>query len=130
MNQSIWERRQAVASRLEGQVKAERVVRDEFAGALAAASLDPAHVDPDGHLGRAVAAVAHLAAGEPGYDLVLSLPTGVHGARVHADADGRVTVGVVPLGPTPPEPRPEAQPEPGDQPTAVASELAALLWRR
>ncbi|PRY12511.1 hypothetical protein [Kineococcus rhizosphaerae] len=118
MSQSIWERRQAVASRLEEHGKVDRVVKDEFATALAAASLQPADVDPHGHLARAVTAVAHLAAGDPGYDVVLGLPSGAHGVRVHTGPDGRVVVAVVSLS--------VAEPAPA----AVASELAALLWQR
>ncbi|MEZ0494430.1 hypothetical protein AB2L28_19505 [Kineococcus sp. TBRC 1896] len=118
MNQSIWERRQAVASRLEGHVRTERAVRDEFETALAAASLDARDVDPDGHLGRAVAAVAHLAAGAPGFDVVLGLASGDHGVRVQAGADGRAQVQVVELSTQ------------ESAPVAVASELAALLWQR
>jgi hypothetical protein len=118
MNQSIWERRQAVASRLEGHVRQERIVRDEFETALAAASLDARDVDPDGHLGRAVMAVAHLAADTPGFDVVLGLSSGGHGVRVHAGPDGHAQVEVVEI---------TAQ---ESAPAAVASELAALLWQR
>lgn len=129
MNQSmsIWERRQAVASRLEGTVRQERQVRDEFETALAAASLDAHDVDPDGHLGRAVMAVAHLAADTPGFDVLLGLSSGGHGVRVHAGPDGRAQVEVVEL---------TAHGAAGDDsagtpaPAAVASELAALLWQR
>ncbi|MEZ0165591.1 hypothetical protein AB2L27_12585 [Kineococcus sp. LSe6-4] len=118
MNQSIWERRQAVASRLEGHVRQERLVRDEFEAALATASLDASVVDPDGHLGRAVTAVAALAADSPGFDVVLGLSSGGHGVRVHAGPDGRAQVQVVELTAH------------ASAPTAVASELAALLWQR
>lgn len=126
MNQSmsIWERRQAVASRLEGTVRQERQVRDEFETALAAASLDAHDVDPDGHLGRAVMAVAHLAADTPGFDVLLGLSSGGHGVRVHAGPDGLAQVQVVEL--TTRESEAGADPAPA----AVASELAALLWQR
>lgn len=119
MNQSIWERRQAVASRLGETVRQERTVHDDLVAALAQASLRLADVDPLGHLSAAVTAVAHVAADAPGTSVVVGLPSGGHGVRVESpEPEGRVRLRVVAL--TVAEPAP----------AAVASELAALLWDR
>jgi hypothetical protein len=116
MNQSIWERRQAVASRLEGHAQQEQGVLAELTTTFTAASLRLEDVDPQGCLRASVAAVANVAAGRPGFDLVLGAVG--HGIRVRADEDGRVTLSVVAVTVGEPAPR------------AVASELAALLWQR
>ncbi|WP_432509737.1 hypothetical protein [Kineococcus sp. SYSU DK001] len=116
MNQSIWERRQAVASRLEGQAQQERSVLTELTATFTAASLRLEDVDPRGCLRASVAAVAQVAAGRPGFNLVLGAVG--HGIRVQSDEHGDVTLSVVTMAVGEPAPR------------AVASELAALLWDR
>jgi hypothetical protein len=118
MNQSIWERRQAVASRLGETVRQERTVRDDLVAVLAQASLVLDDVDPHGHLAAAVTSVAHGAADTPGSAVVLGLPAGGHGVRVESGPDGRVRLVLVALTVSDPAPK------------AVASELAALLWDR
>jgi hypothetical protein len=118
MNQSIWERRQAVASRLEGHAQQVQGVLAELTSTFAAASLRLEDVDPHGHLRAAVSAVAHAAPGRPGLDVVLGGGAGGHGVRVQVADDGSVALGVVTV--TTGEPAPQA----------VASELASLLWNR
>ncbi|WP_432542517.1 hypothetical protein [Kineococcus sp. SYSU DK002] len=116
MSQSIWERRQAVASRLEGHAQHERDVLTELTTTFTAASVPLEDVDPRGCLRASVAAVAQVAAGRPGFNLVLGAVG--HGVRVQADENGHVTLSVVTMTTGEPAPR------------AVASELAALLWDR
>ena len=89
MNQSIWERRQAVASRL-GEPRPARPGRARRAGTTTSSPRRCASrtSTPRGCLQAALAAVVHVASGRPGFDLVLA---GVgHGVRVRADADGEV----------------------------------------
>ncbi|WP_432565283.1 hypothetical protein [Kineococcus sp. SYSU DK003] len=119
MNQSIWERRQAVASRLEGHVQHQDTVRAELTSSLAAASLCPEDVDPHGHLSAALSTLAHVATAHPGFDLLLAVPAaGGHGLRLRSDESGAVHLEVVALNV-----------EDAAQ-QAVASELASLLWQR
>jgi hypothetical protein len=116
MNQSIWERRQAVASRLEGHAQQEQDVLGELSTTFTAAAVRLEDADPNGCLRAAVAAVVHIAEGRPGFNLVLGAVG--HGIRVQTDDDGVVQLTVVALTVGPPAPQ------------AVASELASLLWQR
>ena len=132
MNQSIWERRQAVASRLEGHAQQERGALEELDATFTAASLRLEDVDPRGCLQASVASVVHVAAGRPGFDLVLGTVLG-HGIRVRTDAEGHVQLTAVALTAGPPAPEAVAPPAVAPEavaPQAVASELASLLWQR
>jgi hypothetical protein len=132
MNQSIWERRQAVASRLEGHAQQERGALEELDATFTAASLRLEDVDPRGCLQASVASVVHVAAGRPGFDLVLGTVLG-HGIRVRTDAEGHVQLTAVALSVGPPAPEAPAAQAPvaeAPAPQAVASELASLLWQR
>jgi hypothetical protein len=116
MSQSIWERRQAVASRLGEHAQHDQDVLAEVVTTFAAASLRLEDVDPRGCLRASVAAVAQVASGRPGFNLVLGAVG--YGIRVESDEQGHVLLSAVALtvgDPVPP---------------AVASELASLLWKR
>ncbi|MBB2902189.1 hypothetical protein FHR75_003020 [Kineococcus radiotolerans] len=134
MNQSlsIWERRQAVASRLEGHAQQEQDALGELAAAFVDAQLSLDDVDPQGCLRAALAAVVHVAASRPGFNLVLGALG--HGVRVQTDADGVVRLSAVAVAAGEPEPPAPEPPAPSAQAAqaaqAVASELASLLWQR